>query len=77
MGSTMLDKLVLEDVPERIKEVAEVIGIEAFKKLVLYAGGTTIYVPIRECVTRNTRNRILKNTFKGDYKSVAKQYRLS
>lgn len=72
-----IDKIKIEDVPECNKDVAMIIGIESYKKLLLHYGGTTIYVPMIESVTRSVRNRILKNTFNGDYKASAKTFRIS
>lgn len=73
----MLNKVKLEDIPQVHRELADLIGLDAFKKLVKYAGGSTIYVPVENCIVREVRNRILKATFKGDYKSMARSYRIS
>ena len=73
----MLSKVKMEDIPEGHRELAEVIGLDAFKKLIKYAGGSTIYIPVESCIVREIRNRILKATFRGDYKSMARTYRIS
>lgn len=73
----MLEKVTMEDIPEVHKDLAEVLGLDAFKKLVRYVGGSSIYVPVEGCITRSRRNKILKETFKGDYKQLAKTYRIS
>ena len=73
----MLNKVKLEDVPDQFRDLAEAIGIDSFKNLVRYAGGTSVYVPVEGCVTREVRNRILRGTFSGDYKEFAKVYRIS
>lgn len=73
----MLDKIELSDVPESYQDLAEAIGIDGFRKLVKFAGGTSVYVPVESCVIREYRNKILKKSFKGDYKGLAKTYRIS
>ncbi|WP_195252000.1 Mor transcription activator family protein [Romboutsia sp. 1001713B170207_170306_H8] len=73
----MLDKLKLEDIPEQFRDLAEVIGLDAYRKLIRYAGGMSIYIPVEYRVTRNVRDRILRETFSGDYKSFSKAYRIS
>ena len=77
MSKSLLDFLELEDIPEGSKDVAEIIGLETFKELVQYFGGTTIYIPKYDCITRNARNRVIERTFKGDFNRTAKEYRLS
>ena len=73
----MLDKLKLEDIPEQFRDLAEVIGLDAYRKLIRYAGGMSIYIPVEYRVTRNVRDRILRETFSGDYKAFSKAYRIS
>lgn len=77
MIGTMLDKAKLEDVPESYKELAEILGMDAFKRLVMNYGGTEVYIPVDKSITRNIRNNILRRTFNGDYKQSAKTYRMS
>ncbi|SCH01759.1 Uncharacterized conserved protein [uncultured Clostridium sp.] len=74
---TMLDKVSLDDIPESFRELAEIIGIDAFKKLVINYGGTSMYVPVKESISRSVRDKILKDTFDGNYKKSASTYRIS
>lgn len=76
-GGLLLDRVKLDDLNEVQRELAEVIGLDAFKKLVRYMGGCLVYVPKESCVTRVVRDRLVRSAFRGDYKSLAKIYRLS
>ena len=73
----MLNRVKLEDVPEGYRDLVDVIGLEAFKNLVRYMGGSVLYVPVEGKVTMRARNRIVRSAFKGDYKALAKTYRIS
>ena len=73
----LLNRVKLEDVPEAHRDLVDVIGLEAFKNLVRYMGGSMLYVPVESRVTVNTRNRLVRSAFKGDYKSLAAAYNMS
>ena len=73
----MLNRVKLEDVPEVYRDLVDVIGLEAFKNLVRYMGGSILYVPVEAKVTMRARNRIVREAFRGDYKSLAAAYNLS
>ena len=74
----MLNKIKeMSDIPKEYREFAEVIGLDAFIRLVRYMGGCLVYVPLESCVTRAVRNRLIRKAFNGDYKAVAKTYRMS
>lgn len=77
MRDSMLEEVTIKDIPESFRDIAEVIGIDAYKKLVRYVGGSTVYVPVEGCLTREVRNRVLKESFNGDYKSVTRKYNIS
>lgn len=63
---------------EQQKEIAEVIGIEAYRKLVDYYGGSRIYIEKSDTITRPDRNTEIKKKFNGgNYKQLAKEYKLS
>ena len=56
--SDLLDDLKLEDLTGSVRELADVIGIEAFKRMVrVYGGSSYIYVPMENTVTIPARNR--------------------
>lgn len=41
----MLDNLTINDLPDGVVDVVEVIGIDAFKSLVKFVGGSNLYIP--------------------------------
>ncbi len=77
MSDAMLDKARLEDVPENFRELAQILGMDAFKNLMLNYGGTKIYVPTSKTVSRAVRNKILKKNFDGDYQKASYIYRIT
>ena len=40
----MLDNLTINDLPDGVVDVVEVIGMDAFKSLVKFAGGSNLYI---------------------------------
>ena len=73
----MIDKLTIDDVPENLKSVACSIGIDAFRSLIKCAGGTSVYLPSERCITKPIRDRVIRESFCGDYKEMAKRFGIS
>ena len=73
----MIDKLTIDDVPENLKSVACSIGIDAFRSLIKCAGGTSVYLPSERCITKPVRDRVIRESFCGDYKEMAKRFGIS
>ena len=73
----MIDKLTIDDVPENLKSVAYAIGIDAFRSLIKCAGGTSIYLPSERCITKPVRDRVIRESFCGDYKEMARRFGIS
>ena len=73
----MINKLTIDDVPENLKSVAYAIGIDAFKSLIKCAGGTSVYLPSERCITKPVRDRVIRDSFCGDYKEMAKRFGIS
>ncbi|MGL5750518.1 MAG: Mor transcription activator family protein [Paraclostridium sp.] len=73
----MIEKLTIKDIPDSHKYIAHYVGIYAFTKLVKLMGGSSLYIPKEESLTRPIRNRIIKESFNGDYKSLAKKYNIT
>lgn len=73
----MIDKLTIDDVPENLKSVAYAIGIDAFRSLIKCAGGTSVYLPSERCITKPIRDRVIRESFCGDYKEMAKRFGIS
>ena len=73
----MINKLTIDDVPENLKSVACTIGIDAFRSLIKCAGGTSVYLPSERCITKPIRDRVIRDSFCGDYKEMAKRFGIS
>lgn len=68
----------MSDIPEEYRDIAEAIGLEAFTRLTLLCGGQNLYIPKRESLERNARDRDIRARFNGgNYKALAAQFRLS
>lgn len=81
MNQTRLNTLRairLTDVPEEYRDIAESIGMEAFLRLTLLCGGQNLYIPKRESLEREGRDREIRARFDGgNYRALAAQFRLS
>ena len=73
----MIDKLTIDDVPENLKSVAYAIGIDAFISLIKCAGGTSVYLPSERCITKPVRDRVIRESFCGDYREMARRFGIS
>ena len=73
----MLEFLTENAVPESIKDVVDVIGIDAFKDLVKLAGGSLLYIPNESNLVKPIRNRMIKEEFKGSYKDISAKFGIS
>lgn len=63
---------------EQQKEIAEIIGIEAYRKLVEYYGGSSIYINKSDTITRPERDDEIRRKFNGsNYRELTKEYGLS
>lgn len=68
----------LSDVPAEYRDIVDVIGLPAFTQLTLLCGGQNLYIPKRESLERDSRNREIRRRFNGgNYRALASQYRLS
>lgn len=68
----------MSDIPEEYRDIAEAIGMEAFTQLTLLCGGQSLYIPKRESLERNARDRDIRARFDGgNYRALAAQFRLS
>jgi len=71
----------MSDIPEEYRDIAEAIGLEAFTRLTrltLLCGGQNLYIPKRESLERNARDRDIRAHFTGgNYRALAAQFRLS
>ncbi len=68
-------KLKLEDLTGEQRELADTIGIDAYNKLVQYAGGSSIYISDAKTMLRDME---IKSKFTGfNYRHLAREYGLS
>lgn len=73
----MLDRLTVEDLPESLIDVVDVIGIDSFKKLVKFCGGSNLYIPSENNLVRPIRNKIIRENFKGNYREISRKFGIS
>ncbi len=71
--------LMLDDLREEQKQIAEVIGIDAYLELTRAFGGTSIYIAkAEEIVKRADRDRQIREEFNGNnYSQLALKYGLT
>lgn len=62
----VLEKVKLEHLEEEARALAELIGIENFKKLVRIYGGASIYIPKMDSISKEARNEQIREEFTGD-----------
>ena len=68
----------MSDIPEEYRDIAEAIGLEAFTRLTLLCGGQNLYIPKRESLERNARDRDIRARFNGgNCRALAIQFNLS
>ena len=73
----MLKYLTKEDLPEGVVDVVEVIGMDAFKSLVKLVGGSNLYIPNESSLVKGVRNRMIRESFDGDYKKASRRFGIS
>ena len=75
---TTVRAIPMSDIPEEYRDIAEALGMEAFTQLTLLCGGQSLYIPKRESLERNARDRDIRARFDGgNYRALAAQFRLS
>jgi Mor family transcriptional regulator len=73
----MLDYLTKDDLPESLRDVVDVIGLDSVKELIRLAGGSSLYIPSENSVTKPVRNKIIKEAFNGNYKHLSRKFGIS
>lgn len=73
----MLECLTRDDLPESVMDIVDTIGIDAFKDLVRLAGGSNLYIPNENSITKEYRNKLIRESFEGDYKVIARRFGIS
>lgn len=73
-----IDEITLDQLDGEQYELAELIGIEAYRKLVKCYGGGFIYICKADTVMKISRNNEICEKFNGyNYRELAKEYNLS
>lgn len=64
--------------PEEHREMASVIGVQVFLQLCHHYGGSNLYIPKLDRVTRQIRNLEIRHEFNdSNYKEISRKYNLS
>lgn len=75
MQQELLSEITMEDLPERSRDIAEIIGIESYARLSDYAKGDKIYFPKVEAIVMPARNRRIQKEYNGyNQKELAERY---
>lgn len=73
-----LDILELEDLTDDQRQLADVIGIEKYRRLVQMYGGSYLYVAKCDAAVKARRNERITDEFNGyNYSELSKRYRLT
>lgn len=78
-GIYMLEKLKIEDIQsQEQKQIACIIGIDAYIRLVKSFGGTSVYILKEDSLIKDIRDKNIRNEFNGsNYMYLAKKYNLT
>ena len=75
---SLLEKLTLEDLDEDQRQLAECIGLEAYKNLLRNYAGSYIYICKPDTFPANVRDEQIRKEFNGyNYLELAKKFNLS
>ena len=67
-----------EQIREDQRELADVIGLEAYKKLIRHYGGNQLYIQQVDSVLKDMRDKELNEKFDGsNYKELSREYGIS
>lgn len=74
-----LDKLTLEDLEGEQRQLAEIVGIEAYKRLVkVYGGSNDVYIAKESTITKKMRDEAINREFNGyNIRNLRTKYGLS
>lgn len=68
----------LSDLPQEYRDIAGDIGMENFLRLASLRGGQELYIPKRESLEREARDRDIRARFDGkNYRELAGRFQLS
>ncbi len=74
----LLKELKEEQLPEDQRRISEVIGMEAYQKLVRTFSGSMLYIPKAESLERAVRDERIRKEFTGNnYRELSRKYGLT
>ena len=74
----LLEELTLDDLDEEQRELAECIGLDAYKKLVATYAGSPINIRMPDSLTMRQRNNNICRQFNGyNFTELAREYNLT
>lgn len=74
----LLDEIPYEYLDEKQREIADLVGISAYRTLVKNFGGEALYIVKAETIAQDYRNKRITEKFNGgNYKELAKEFDLS
>lgn len=74
----IMSEIVIDDLQEQHKPIAECLGMEGFLKLVKEYGGSSIYIPQTREVVKQRIYRMISEEFDGtNIKQLASKYKVS
>lgn len=75
---SLLDELTLDDLDDEQRELAECIGLDAYKKLVATYAGSPINIRMPDSLTMRQRNNNICKQFNGyNFTELARAYNLT
>lgn len=73
-----MDSIEIDELDGEQREIAECVGIDGYRKLVMHFGGTSVYIQKEERLLKNQRDRKIFEMFNGsNHKELARLFRLS
>lgn len=78
MEDNLLKKLIIDDLPEPYKTVAEVCGMEVVITLAENFGGSQVYFQQIDTMVDTLKERLIRQEFNGyNYEELARKYKCS
>lgn len=75
---SIIDNIKESDLDEDQRQLAELIGLDNYQKLIKTYGGTPIYIPKADAFIRASRNEQIKADFNGyNFRQLAFKYNLT
>lgn len=59
------DRLTIDMIPEQYRQLAEITGIQPLLTLAAQYGGSNLYIPKVDALTRTARDRLIREKFTG------------